>query len=173
MPVELQVIHASEFVCLDADEILDFEASQQTLQALAHACRKRGLGRALLDLRSLPVPDKPVLTPAQLAALVATFRTAGFTRQQRLAILYRQDIHGGIRNFAFFSRMRGLQVQAFVEFEAAFHWLAEGVIHELPRRENEIPIPIRNRKKEVKKLPVPESVGRPARPVRKAPHKRL
>ena len=41
MPVELQVIRASEFVCLDADELLDFEASKNALQGLAQACRKR------------------------------------------------------------------------------------------------------------------------------------
>jgi len=125
MPIELQIIRASEFVCLNTDELLDFEASKQALQGLAHACRKRGLDRAMLDLRDLPIPDKPHFTPLELAALVGTFRDAGFSRQQRLAVLYRYDVHGGIRNFAFFSKMRGLQVQAFREFEAALQWLSE------------------------------------------------
>jgi hypothetical protein len=51
MSAELQVIRANEFVCLDANEHLDFEASKKALQELAQACRKRGLNRALLDLR--------------------------------------------------------------------------------------------------------------------------
>src|SRR5882672_10912088 len=101
MPVELQVIRAGEFVRLDADEQLDFAASRKALQSLAWACQKRGLDHALLDLRALPVPAKPSFTPTQLAALVATFREAGFGRHQRLAVLYRSDPHGGARAFAF------------------------------------------------------------------------
>ncbi len=125
MPISLQVIRANEFVCLDADEHLDMEASRKALQDLAYACRKRGLERAMLDLRGVPILPKPHFTTSQLAELVGTFRDAGFTKQQRLAILYQQDIHGGIRNFTFFSRMRGMQVQAFNEFERAMYWLSE------------------------------------------------
>src|ERR1700722_3754315 len=99
MPISLQVIRANEFVCLDADEHLDMEASRKALQDLAYACRKRGLERAMLDLRGVPILPKPHFTTSQLAELVGTFRDAGFTKQQRLAILYQQDIHGGIRNF--------------------------------------------------------------------------
>src|SRR5215471_6194447 len=101
MPVELQVIRASEFIRLDPGSHLDFEASKNVLRDLAAACRKRGLDRAMVDLRSLPVPPKPIFTTAELAALVLTFHEAGFTRQQRLAILYHSDVYGGIRNFAF------------------------------------------------------------------------
>src|SRR5215475_4336725 len=98
MPIELHVIHASEFVRLDAKEHLDFEASSNALCMIALACHKRGLDSAMLDLRSLPVPPKPLFTPSQLAALVSIFREAGFSRQQRLAILYRHDVYGGVRN---------------------------------------------------------------------------
>lgn len=150
MPIELQVIRASEFICLDADELLDFEASKKALQGLAYACRKRGQDRAMLDLRDLPVPAKPHFTTKELAALVGTFRDAGFSRQQRLAVLYQYDVHGGVRNFAFFGKMRGLQVQAFREFEAALQWLSEE-----PENPGEpqagIPIPIA--KREAKKRP--------------------
>ncbi|HEY1791035.1 MAG TPA: hypothetical protein VGJ73_22995 [Verrucomicrobiae bacterium] len=123
MPIDLQVIRASDFVRIDAEEHLNFEESKKALEALVLACQKRGLDRAVLDVRDLPVPDKPQFTNTELAALVGAFRTAGFSRHQRLAVLYRQDIHGGIRKFTFFSRMRGLQVQAFQEFESAMHWL--------------------------------------------------
>src|SRR5258708_3584704 len=113
MPIELQVIRASEFIRLDARARLDLEQSQKVLQALAHACRKRGVDQAMLDLRALPLLPKPQFTPTELATLVSTFRDAGFTRQQRLAILYQSDVYGGVRTFAFISRMRGLRVQAF------------------------------------------------------------
>lgn len=173
MPIDLQVIRASDFVCLDADEQLDFTSSKQALQTLAHACRKRGLDRALLDLRALPIPDKPLFTPTQLAALIGTFRAAGFGRQQRLAILYKTDPHGGVRTFAFIGRIQHLQVRAFDEFEAAFHWLSEEI--ESKSRENEIPIPIKKRTSPAKKLPVSENAGvsarSAARPARSAAHK--
>ena len=123
MPIDLQVIRASDFVCLDAGDQLNFEESKKALQGLAAACRKRGLDRAMLDLRDLPVLDRPRFTSAELAALVGAFREAGFSRHQRLAVLYQQDTFGGVRRFTFFSRMRGLQVQAFHEFEDAMCWL--------------------------------------------------
>jgi hypothetical protein len=153
MPLDLQVIRASEFVRLDPRAHLDFEASQQALQALAHACRKRGLGHALLDLRSVPVLVKPRFTPTQLAALVSTFREAGFSREQRLAVLYREDVHGGARNFAFISRMRGMQVQAFAEFERALLWLSDD-----PSQSEALPgeelIRITRPQRQVTKLPI-------------------
>ena len=120
MPLELQVVRASEFVRLGAEGHLDFGASKEALQTLARACWKRGLKRALLDLRALPIPPKPVFTPSQLAALVEVFGGAGFTRKHRLAVLYRIDLHGGARMFAFISRRRGWQVQAFGDFEKGY-----------------------------------------------------
>jgi hypothetical protein len=142
MPVELQVIRASEFVRLDATAHLDLAASKETLKALAHACRMRGLDCAMLDLRSLPVPPKPHFTPNELAALVRTFHEAGFTKQQRLAILYHLDVYGGVRNFAFISRLRGLRVQAFTDFESALQWLSEEQETRPESREGELPVPI-------------------------------
>jgi hypothetical protein len=154
MPVELQVIRASEFVCLDAHEHLDFEASQNALQALAHACRKRGLNRAVLDLRTVPVPDKPQFTPTELAALVRTFQQAGFSRRERLAVLYALDVHGGVQTFAFFGRMRGLHVQAFTEYEAALNWLSELPETQVESSQGEVSIPIAKRQRQIKKLTV-------------------
>src|SRR6476659_7893237 len=101
MPLELQIIRASEFVRLGASELLNFAESKKALQLLAQACRKRGVDRALVDLRDLPVPPKPLFTTAELAGLLETFREAGFGRQQRLAILHREDPHHGARRFAF------------------------------------------------------------------------
>ena len=151
MPVELQVIRANEFVRLDPREHLDFDASKQALQAIAQACRKRGLERAVLDLRSLPTPAKPLFTKTELANLVLIFRDAGFSEEERLAILYQHDIHGGIRDFAFISRLRGMHVQAFTDFEAALQWLSED---EEAHDKAEVPVPITKSPRETKKLPV-------------------
>lgn len=126
MPIELQVVRASEFIRLDPRARLDFEASKQALQDLAVACRKRGLDRALLDLRHLPRLPKAQFTPKQLAELVAAFHETGLSRQQRLAVLYRDDAYGGIRTFTFIGRIRGINVQAFTEFEEGLQWLSAG-----------------------------------------------
>jgi len=126
MPIELQVIRAIDFVRLDADEHVNFEESKKVLQELALTCRMRGLDRAMMDIRDIPIPDKPRFTDAELAALVSAFREAGFSQRQRLAIVYRQDVYGRVRNFTFFSRMRGLHVQGFHEFEEAMLWLWQG-----------------------------------------------
>src|SRR5678815_4863191 len=105
MPTELQIISANEFVRLDPQRHLDFEASKQALRVLAVACRMRGTERAILDLRTLPIPVKRLFTTTQLADLVGTFREAGFTPQHRLAVLYKRDPFGGARMFAFIGFM--------------------------------------------------------------------
>ena len=143
MPVHLHIIRASEFVCVDADQHLDFEASKELLHALVLACQKRGLDRAMMDIREVPVLDKPYFTVAEIAALAGVFRTAGFARHQRLAILYKVDVHGGIRNFTFFTKLRGLQVQAFNKFEDAMFWLSE----QPAELHHGVEVPIQNRAK--------------------------
>jgi hypothetical protein len=124
MPLELQVIRAAEFVRIGPQGRLDLKTSKKTLAMLARACRKRGLDRALLDMRSLPVPAKPLFTSAELGELVGTFHEVGFGTRQSLAVLYRSDPHHGARTFAFISRMRGWRVRAFEDFESALLWLS-------------------------------------------------
>jgi hypothetical protein len=152
MPVELQIIRASEFICLDADEQLDFDESKQVLRNLAEACRKRGVDRALLDVRGMPVSPKPRFTPSQLAELVRTFHEAGFGKHQRLAVLYKTDPHGGARMFAFISRIQGWQVRAFTEFEEALLWLSE-VTGKGATRQQEVQIPITTKRPRESKSP--------------------
>lgn len=147
MPITLEIIRASEFIRMDATEHLDFEASKNVLEALALACRKRGLDRAMLDLRAIPIPIKPQFTAMQLAELVGAFRDAGFSRRNRLAVLFRKDVHGGVRTFALLSKLRGLQVEGFDDFERALQWLSEGVTEE----HRGVPVPVV--KRETKKRP--------------------
>src|SRR5687768_11356924 len=119
MPLELNIIRANEFVRLNPGGHLNFQESKAALKALAAACLKRSIDSALLDLRGITVPLKPFFTSAELAALVASFRDAGFSKSQKLAVLYRDDPHHGARMFAFISAMRGLKVRAFKDFEQA------------------------------------------------------
>ncbi len=150
MPLELQIIRASEFIRLGAQGHFDLAASKAALAELVGACRKRGLNQALMDLRALQPGPKPVFSPADLIALVNTFREIGFTHQQRLAILYHSDPHHRARLFAFLSTVRGWSVRAFGDFEAALLWLSstEEDAAQLSRRPAGKRIPVRDLKRE-------------------------
>jgi len=161
MGIELHVIRANEFIRLDVRARLDFEASKRALRGLAFACHKRGIDRAVLDLRAVPIPGKPQFTPTQLALLVTTFKQAGFTRQQRLAILYHEDVHGGIRTFAFVNRLRGLQVRPFTEFEEALKWLSEEDEGQA-EHDGEIPVAIKQPKRKLRSIRANSSSQDPA-----------
>jgi hypothetical protein len=158
MPQEIQIIRASEFIRVGAQGYFDLAASKAALKQLAHACRKRGIDQAMIDLRALHPGPKPVFSPADLAELVGTFREAGFTHAQRLAVLYQSDPHHRARLFAFLSSMHGWSVRAFGEFEEALHWLSEGP--EAARKRKRLP--------GAKEIPV-RFAGRSAKPVSPAP----
>jgi hypothetical protein len=144
MPMELQIIRAKEFIRLGAHGRFDLKLSKAALASLAGACCKRGINQALLDLRSLQPGPKPVFTGNDLVKLVNTFHEAGFTRQQRLAVLYSSDPHHRARLFAFIARLRGWRVQAFEDFEAAINWLSSGsepvAQKQLPATAKKIPV---------------------------------
>jgi hypothetical protein len=149
MPLELQIIRASEFVRLGAHGHFDLAASKAALAELARACRKRGIDRALMDLRALQPGPKPVFSRDDLIALVNTFREIGFTRQQRLAVLYRSDPHHRARMFAFLSTLRGWTVRAFDDFEKALSWLSEDMeAARSTRSASEKLIPVRTSRRE-------------------------
>jgi hypothetical protein len=160
MPLDLQIIRASEFVRVGPSEQLDFAASKQALRLLAAACRKRGIHHAVLDLRSLPTPSKPIFTRVQLTELVETFQEAGFQRKQRLAILYRDDKHHGVRKFAFIGVLHGWQVRAFSDFERALLWLSsDDEPVEGARDEQEVPVRVVSRRVQVKSKPAPRATS--------------
>jgi len=162
MPLELQIIRATDFIRLGAQGHFDLAASKAALTQLAAACRKRAIHQALLDLRELRPGPKPVFTPADLLELVNTFREAGFTHDQRLAILYHSDPHRRARLFAFLSNLRGWTVQAFGDFEKAILWLSSGTATPAgaaARSPSEKQIPVRNLKREPKLPPHPRMTG--------------
>jgi len=146
MPLDLQIIRASEFIRLGARGRVDLKASREILAEIARACRKRGVNRALVDVRALHQGPKPALSIQDLARLVSTFHEIGFRREQRLAVLYSSDPHHRARLFAFLSSLHGWQVRAFGEFEEAILWLwdTEAVEKtESHERVEEVPVKMR------------------------------
>ncbi len=121
MPVELQIIRACEFLRMGAHGEFDFKKTRAILIDLARACRKRGMHRALLDIRK----SHSNLTPQDLAALVNLFSEHALSKYLRLAIVH--DAHQEYRTklFVFFSSMRGRKVRAFESFEEALVWLSK------------------------------------------------
>ena len=124
MPLQLEVIRATEFIRLGAQGQFDLAASKEALRTLAIACQKRALNHAILDLRALHPGPKPVFSVEDLRELVGTFSEVGFSKELRLAILYESDPHKRARMFAFLSNMKGWNVGAFSEFEEAMLWLS-------------------------------------------------
>jgi hypothetical protein len=122
------------------------EASRTVLRELAAACRRRGIDRALLDLREIRPGATRLFTPDELATLVNTFHEIGFTYEQRLAVLYSEDPYHGVRMFAFIGALRGWRVRAFSEFEAALNWLGDvediSEEHQTPENQIALPLPI-------------------------------
>jgi hypothetical protein len=165
MPLELQIIRAAEFIRIGAEGHFDLAASKQALAKLARACRKRGIDRALLDLRALRPGPKPVFSPADLAAMVDTFREIGFTRELRLAVLYHSDPHRRARLFSLLGIMRGWSVRAFGDYEQAILWLseepAEGVPS--PRSASAKSVPVKAAPPESSALFLPVKHARPER----------
>ena len=147
MPLELQIIRASEFIRLGAQGHLDLAASREILKLLARACWLRGINRALLDLRHVQPGSRPMLSSKDLVALVNAFCQMGFSGQLRLAILYSSDPHRRARLFAFITTLRGWNVKATENFEDALFWLSEGKKAEgrTEAGEQEIPIPVKRK----------------------------
>jgi len=148
MPLDLQIIRASEFIRLGTKERVDLKASRDILAQLARACRKRGVDRALLDLRELHPGPKPAFSVQDVASLVNTFHEIGFRKDQRLAVLYSSDPHHRARLFAFLSSLHGWQVRAFGEFEEAIVWLWNTDVAdtaEVAKGVEEVPVKVRRR----------------------------
>jgi len=99
----------------------DFEKTREALSDLASACRKRGVYRALIDVRR----SHSNLSPNDLAALVNVFSEQAFSKFLRLAIVYSGRQSYRAKLFVFFSSMRARKVRAFEEFEEALVWLSK------------------------------------------------
>ena len=125
MPLELQIIRACEFIRLDAYGQHDLASSREILKQLAGACRRRGIERALLDLRDVHPGVTPMLTRDDLASLVNTFCNIGFSDRLRLVLLYSADPHHRVRMFALMSILHGCNVKASENFEEALFWLSQ------------------------------------------------
>jgi hypothetical protein len=143
--MEMQIIRAAEFIRLGPSGSIDLEASRHYLKALARACRKRGISRALIDIRGIVPKPTPQLSPEDLASLVNCFREMGFCENDRLAVLYSRDPHHGARTFAFLSNLQGWNVEAFNDFEAAMGWLSEAPEDEEQTRMSHAPVKVTHR----------------------------
>jgi hypothetical protein len=120
MPLELQLIRAREFIRVGPRGKIDLTASRSILESLAAACRKRGIERALLDLRDVWSD----FGPEELAHCVEMFHRIGFPHVKRLALLHSGDPHRRVRLLALIGSLRGWAIRAFADFEGALDWLA-------------------------------------------------
>lgn len=124
MPLEVEIIRGVDFARLGPEGYFDLAASRVALAKLASACHDRGIHLALLDMRDLVVRRKPTFSPHDVEVLVNTFHETGFTKEERLAVLYVSDPYHRLRLFTFMGKIRGWHVAAFTSYEKALSWLA-------------------------------------------------
>jgi hypothetical protein len=158
MPLELQIIRASEFIRLGAPGHLDLASSREIIQQLACACHRRGIDRALLDLRDVHPGDTPMLSRKELGALINTFCSSGFSDRLRLVLLYSSDPHHRARIFALMSILRGWNVKASENFEEALHWLSEEQDVDNPTEPKLQEVPVRKTRRLSAPAPRPSQV---------------
>ena len=125
MPHEMHVIKAGDFLRCGGEGAIDFETSREVLRSFADALVKRGVEKAILDIRK--VRGNPPATYTQLYHLARTFRDAGFGAGQRLAVLVSPDRHDKAEFFSICASGRGWNAWAFDQFEDAFDWLTDEV----------------------------------------------
>ena len=125
MPHDMHVIKAGDFLRWSGQGAIDFETSRAVLKTFADALVRRGVDRAILDVRK--VRGNPPVTYTQLYHLARTFRESGFGAGQRLAVLVSPDRHDKAEFFAICASGRGWNAWAFDQFEDAFEWLTDEV----------------------------------------------
>jgi hypothetical protein len=141
MPVELQIIRACEFVRLGAQGKFDFESTLDVLKTLADACHKRGIERALFDVRGAT----SALTPKDLAALVGEFSKVAISKRLWLAILHTGSQNYRAKLFVFVSVLRGRKVRSFENFEKALDWLSTPEDSGAKSRDPKHEVPVRSK----------------------------
>ena len=120
MPLEVQLIRAREFIRVGPQGKLNLDRSRAILESLSTACQKRGIERAMLDLRGV----RSEFGPEELAECIRMFREIACPHIQRLALIHAGDPHRRVRTLALIASLRGWSVRAFDDFETAFEWLA-------------------------------------------------
>jgi hypothetical protein len=119
MDRNIRVISCPDFVRVDAAGTLDAAATRACLREIVEACVSTGVRRALLDVRD--ITEAP--TPSQLFWIADELPDLGFSRLERVAIVYTDRGQGRAAFFATTARNRGFKVREFTEFEEAFNWL--------------------------------------------------
>ena len=123
MPHELSIVHAGEFIRCGTQGTTDFAESRRVLSSLATAIVRRGIDKAILDLRKAQA--EPPLTYTQLYELARAFQEAGFGRRHRLALLVSPAKYDKAEFFAICASGRGWNCFAFDSFEEALDWLSD------------------------------------------------
>jgi uncharacterized SAM-dependent methyltransferase len=136
MPVELQIIRACEFIRMGAHGEFDFEKTRGLLADLARACRKRGIHRALIDIRKA----HSNLTAKDLATLVNLFSEHALSKYLRLAIVHDRHQNYRTKLFVFFGAMRARKIRAFEDFEEALVWLSKPESESMGSQESEFEV---------------------------------
>ena len=121
MDLQLQIIHASDFLRACPSGELDMEGSKQLLLTLAAANKPPADRDILIDLRTA---SGTRLEPEQMVALVHVMVDHLASFQHKMALLLSPDAPGyraGLMEHL--ADSRGFNVEVFKDFEQAMTWL--------------------------------------------------
>lgn len=119
MPVNIKVIHTSDFIRTTAAGALDLATSIQTLVNLASMIKAPGEYQVLIDTRDAQVK----LSIADLYELGVAFASYPTVAHSKTALLTSMEGEERARFLKVVARNRGAQLEAFTSFEEAITWL--------------------------------------------------
>ena len=151
MPIDIEIIRASEFIRMGTHGKFDFESTRAMLLKLTEACGKRRIERALIDIRDA----SSALTRDDLVALAKIFGESVISKRLRVAVLHRSGQGYRAKLFAFLNAVQGRYMRAFETFEKALCWLSTEKDPEEPGGSAQA-VPIQGTKDRLRKIPVEE-----------------
>ena len=121
MPMNLQIIHARDFVRTTSTGQLDWEKSKELFAATAKVAARLEKCEILLDLRQV---ESSTLTDTQVWHLVQLLYDYDPVFREKTALLIPPDAPGDrARFFQLCAINRGFHVKVFNDFEQAVNWL--------------------------------------------------
>jgi hypothetical protein len=154
MPIDIEIIRASEFIRLGTHGKFDFESTRAVLLKMTDACGKRRIERALIDIRDA----SSTLTREDLVALAKVFGESVVSKRLRVAILHKNEQGGRAKLFAFLNAIQGRYMRAFETFEKALFWLSTEKDSDTQFDASAQAVPIQVPKRRLKKIPVEEKL---------------
>lgn len=120
MPVNIMIIHASDFIRVNVDGALDRFASGQALADIAWMIKTPGENHVLIDTRDARVKQ---LSPDDLFELGVAFNRFPSLAKSKIALLTAMGGAHAAQFLELVGQSRGAHLKAFTSMDEAITWL--------------------------------------------------